>query len=73
VKWKVRSYVSRIFASQTIPCIMVTKGKILFSVGPIAAYLWKGKATRTHIWSEDFKGERVGNLGIDGGIILKRI
>jgi hypothetical protein len=45
----------------------------LFSVGPIAAYMWKGKATHTKIWSEDFKGEQLGNLGVDGGIILKRI
>jgi hypothetical protein len=52
---------------------MVTKGKIVFSVGPIAAYIWKGEATRTKIWSEDFKGEQLGNLGVDGEIILKRI
>ena len=32
VKWQVRSYVFRIFASQNILCIMVTKGKIVFSV-----------------------------------------
>jgi hypothetical protein len=52
---------------------MVTKGTIVLSVGPIAASIWKGKATRTKIWSKDFKGEQLENLGVDGGIILKRI
>jgi hypothetical protein len=52
---------------------MVTKGKTVFSVGPVASYMWKGKATRTRILSDDFKGEQLGNLGVDGGIILKGI
>jgi hypothetical protein len=35
--------------------------------------MWKEQVTGTRIWWEDFTGQQLLDLGIDGGIIVKGV